>query len=139
MNPNAIDVKETISEVVQRNLRVILGAAFTAKEGEGLIARAYNPALDEKINAKRVRRLMIAMEQALDAKDKAAQYYEKNGTLNGFKGTANFSMSDFENVIDDKNKGRRSGEANNNSPEGFTDSQWGRLSPAEQAEYNGGS
>ena len=112
-NPNMIDVKETISEVVQRNLRVILGAAFTAKEGEGLIARAYNPALDEKINATRVRRLMTAMEQALDAKDKAAQYYEDNGTMNGFKGTANFSMSDFENALDLKNKGRRSGEPNN--------------------------
>ena len=138
-NPNMIDVKETISEVVQRNLRVILGAAFTAKEGEGLIARAYNPALDEKINATRVRRLMTAMEQALDAKDKAAQYYEDNGTMNGFKGTANFSMSDFNNVLDPKNKGRRSGEPNNGSPEGFTDSEWGRLTPEEQAEYNGGS
>jgi len=117
MNPNMVDVKETISEVVQRNLRVILGAAFTAKEGEGLIARAYNPALDEKINAKRVRRLMTAMEQALDAKDKAAQYYEDNGTMNGFKGTANFSMSDFDNVLDpDKNKGRRAGEPNNGGP-----------------------
>ena len=37
------------------------------------------------------------------------------------------------------NKGRRSGDFNNVTPEGFTDSEWGRLTPAEQAEYNGGN
>ena len=29
--------------------------------------------------------------------------------MNGFKGTASFHMSDFENVLDPKNKGRKSG------------------------------
>lgn len=121
MNPNMIDVKNTIEEVVQRNLRVILGAQFTEKEGSRLIARAYNPALDEKTNSKRIRRLMTAMEQALDAKDKAAQYYEDNGTMNGFKGTANFSMSDFEGAVDSGDEGR-----NRRSTDG--------LSSAEQKE-----
>lgn len=121
MNPNMIDVKNTIEEVVQRNLRVILGAQFTEKEGSRLIARAYNPALDEKTNSKRIRRLMTAMEQALDAKDKAAQYYEDNGTMNGFKGTANFSMSDFESAVDSGDEGR-----NRRSTDG--------LSSAEQKE-----
>ena len=57
LNPNALDTRELVQEVVQRSLRETLGAQFTEKEAEMLLARAYNPRLDEKQNAKRVRRL----------------------------------------------------------------------------------
>ena len=49
------------------------------------------------------------------------------------------SQGAYDALHSQSNKGRRSGEPNNNSPEGFTDSEWGRLSPEEQAEYNGGN
>jgi len=80
------DARERVEEVVQRNLRTILGAQFTEKEGERLIARAYNPRLDEKINAERLGRLIDQMEAASDANDAAASYFEQNGTLQGFQG-----------------------------------------------------
>lgn len=80
------DAREQVEEVVQRNLRTILGAQFTEKEGERLIARAYNPRLDEKVNAQRLERLINQMEAAADANDAAAAYFEKNGTLQGFEG-----------------------------------------------------
>lgn len=82
----AIIVRDAVEEVVQRNLRLILGAQFTEREGERLIARAYNPALDEKENAKRVGRLLESISRAAEAKISAAEYYEKNGTLQGWKG-----------------------------------------------------
>lgn len=53
-NPSAVDARETVESVVQRNLRILLGAQFTAKEGEQLISRAYNPRLDETQNATRL-------------------------------------------------------------------------------------
>ena len=100
-NPRAVDARERVEEVVQRNLRLVLGAQFTNEEGKRLIARAYNPALDEKTNAARLGNLIGAMDQALQSKKAAAQYYEQNGTLRGFKGKTNFSVSDFENAIGD--------------------------------------
>jgi len=56
-NPKALNAKEQVEEVVQRNLRVVLGAQFTEKEGERLISRAYNEKLLPEMNAKRLRTL----------------------------------------------------------------------------------
>ena len=84
--PQSVNVQEAVEEVVQRNLRLILGAQFTQKEGERLISRAYNPKMDEAENAKRVGRLLGAIERAAAQKIRAARYFEQNGTLVGFKG-----------------------------------------------------
>lgn len=91
-NPEAVDARQSVEEVVQRNLRIILGAQFTQKEGENLIARAYNPALDEATNAKRLERLITSMEKMKEAKLKAMDYFERNGTMKGFRGTTQFSV-----------------------------------------------
>jgi hypothetical protein len=94
-HPEAVDARQRVEEVVQRNLRIILGAQFTQKEGENLIARAYNPALDEATNAKRLARLISSMEKMKDAKLKAMDYFERHGTMKGFKGTTQFSVGDL--------------------------------------------
>ncbi len=99
VTPEAIDVKEQVEEVVQRNLRLILGAQFTAKEGDQLIARAYNPKLDESVNAKRVCRLVNAIEQALIQRQDAANYFKQNGTLRGWQGKMP-KMADFYAAIE---------------------------------------
>lgn len=83
-NPEALDARQAVEEVVQRNLRLVLGAQFTEKEGERLIARAFNPKLDEEKNKKRLDRLIRQMEIAADTKRKAAMYFNENGTLVGF-------------------------------------------------------
>ncbi len=96
--PKSIEAREKVEEVVQRNLRLILGAQFAQKEGEQLIARAYNPKLDEKTNAKRVGRLILQMERALDAKIDAVNYWEShNQTLKGWDGRQ-FTLGDFMDV-----------------------------------------
>jgi hypothetical protein len=99
-NPESIAARNAVEEVVQRNLRLVLGAQFTEKEGERLIARAYNPTLSEAENAKRVRRLLTQIDQAAAAKDAAAAYYEENGTLAGWQGSLP-KMAEFESAIDD--------------------------------------
>ena len=102
-NPEAIAVRENIEEVVQRNLRIILGAQFTEKEGERLIARAFNPNLDEEVNAQRLGRLMVQMQFALDAKVDQVEYFEQNGTLAGWGGRIS-SIEDFILAVDEKLK-----------------------------------
>lgn len=86
MNPEARAAQDAVEEVVQRNLRLVLGSQFTDDEGKRLIARAYNPALDEKENAKRLRRLITQIDRAAQARQSAAEYYEKRGTLVGWGG-----------------------------------------------------
>lgn len=95
VNPGAIATRERVEEVVQRNLRLVLGAQFTEKEGERLIARAFNPRLSEEENAKRVRRLINQIKTAADAKQSASKYFIENGTLTGWRGTLP-SLADFD-------------------------------------------
>jgi hypothetical protein len=85
-NPRAVEARNAVEEVVQRNLRLVLGAQFTEKEGERLIARAYNPLLSSAENKRRVDRLAQQIESAALAKVDAARYYEQNGTLQGWRG-----------------------------------------------------
>lgn len=85
-NPTALNTRELIEEVVQRNLRLVLGAQFTEKEGERLIKRAYNPNLSEAENAKRVGRLVEQMSVAAQVKKDSMDYFQQNGTLKGWQG-----------------------------------------------------
>jgi hypothetical protein len=104
VNPSGVKAKELVSEVVQRNLRLILGAQFTEKEGEQLINRAYNPKLSEKENIERIQRLATSMKKALKQKQDAAKYFEKNGTLKGYAGTTNITVDSISNDAGLKSK-----------------------------------
>jgi len=100
-NPEALSTKQRVEEVVQRNLRLILGAQFTEKEGERLIARAYDERLSEAENAKRLNALIDQMEKAAKSKESAAKYFEKEGTLRGWKGKE-YTLSDIEQSFNKK-------------------------------------
>ena len=128
-NPDAVNMRDRVEEVVQRNLRVILGAQFTNEEGKRLIARAYNPALSEEQNAQRIGALVAAMDQALQAKKAGAAYFEQNGTLRGFKGKTDFSFADFENAIEG------SGSANPQPQQPQAAPHQSMASPQSEAEY----
>ena len=104
-NPAAQDTKEQVQEIAQRNLRLILGPQFTAKEGEALINRVYNPALPQSVNVKRLELLQEQMTSAAKTKQEAVDYYNTNGTLKGFKGKLYNNASDFLNEYNTKLKG----------------------------------
>ncbi len=101
-NPVAQDTKEQVQEIAQRNLRLILGPQFTAKEGEALINRVYNPALPQSVNVKRLELLQDQMTSAAKTKQEAVDYYNANGTLKGFKGKLYNTTSDFLNEYNNK-------------------------------------
>jgi hypothetical protein len=82
--PELLALKESIQEVVQRNLRAVLGSQFTAPEAQQLISRAFNPSLGVPENTKRVRRLLEQMERANKATQGSIDYFQKNGTLQGY-------------------------------------------------------
>jgi len=85
-NRESVANQEKVEEIVQRNLRLILGAAFTAKEGEQLISRAYNPNQTQAENARRVRLLQKQIYDAAKTKQEAYEYAQQYDTLAGFQG-----------------------------------------------------
>ena len=85
-NRESVANQEKVEEIVQRNLRLILGAAFTAKEGEQLISRAYNPNQTQAENARRVKLLQKQIYDAAKTKQEAYEHLQENGTLAGFQG-----------------------------------------------------
>jgi len=122
-NPTAQDTKEQVQEIAQRNLRLILGPQFTAKEGEALINRVYNPALPQSVNVKRLDLLQEQMTSAAKTKQEAVDYYNTNGTLKGFKGKLYNSTSDFLNEYNSKIKSteKATTKAATQQPSGFTE------------------
>lgn len=97
-DPKAVDAQEAVEEVVQRNLRLILGAQFTEREGERLIRRAYNPKLDPKVNARRVRRLVQQISIAADQRQAMVDYFNENQTLRGYAGKVP-TIADFDAAL----------------------------------------
>ena len=122
-NPAAQDTKEQVQEIAQRNLRLILGPQFTAKEGEALINRVYNPALPQSVNVKRLDLLQEQMTSAAKTKQEAVDYYNTNGTLKGFKGKLYNSTSEFLNEYNTKIKSteKAPAKAATQQPSGFTE------------------
>ena len=83
-SPKALEARDKIGSVVQSNLRAILGGQFAQKEGEALLARAYNINASPKDNLKRLGELRTQIESAAEAKKQSINYFEQTGTLKGF-------------------------------------------------------
>jgi hypothetical protein len=98
-NPNAAGAKEQVQEVVQRNLRIVLGAQFTEKEGNQLISRAYNPTLPPAQNAARLRKLFQQMSVAAQQRQAMVDYATENGTLKGYRGPQP-NINDFYKALE---------------------------------------
>src|SRR3990167_727138 len=94
-NPRAIEIRDNVLDSAQRNLRLVLGAQFTEREGEKLLSRVYDIALKQAQNQKRVERLITQIQSAAKAKQEAIKYFEDNGTLEGFKGKL-WTLADFD-------------------------------------------
>lgn len=103
-NPDAIGAKERVAEVVQRNLKLILGGQFSEKEGKQLIDRAYNPGLPEKENIARLKRLILQMQAGVDARNAMNAYFSENGTLKGYTGVR-VSKQSFYDALEGIYKG----------------------------------
>lgn len=120
VTPKGAAIQDTVEEVVQRNLRQVLGAQFTEKEGQRLIARAYNPRLSEAENVRRLNRLKTQMQQAIELQQGADEYFDEHGTLQGFKGKLYQSAEDFKFDDAPAQQGLMGGD-------GFTDQKRQRL------------
>lgn len=130
---HGLKVQQAVEEVAQRNLRAVLGPAFTAKEGEGLIARAYDPSMEEAENLKRVKRLYVQMNIAAQQKTDAMNYYNEHGSMMGYQGHIP-TLADFEAALDDEDN--EAAKASTPKPQGA--STYGSIPSAAQVPGQGG-
>jgi len=86
VNPKALAMQEQIESSVQRTLKKTLGGQFTEREGIMFLRRGFNPKLSEKENIKKLTRMIDQLKIMDIAKRESIEYFEQNGTLQGYKG-----------------------------------------------------
>ena len=86
--PEAANFKSDIRDIVFQSLREKLGAQFTEREGDRLVAAAFNSKLTEEENYARVQRLLDATMMVYDNKQSMSNYFAENGTLQGYVSNA---------------------------------------------------
>lgn len=86
LSPDSMTAQQSVEQSIQRTLRKTLGAQFTEVEGRLFMQRGYDPALSESDNAKKLETTLGQLKIMATAKQQAIDFYEENGTLNGFKG-----------------------------------------------------
>jgi len=103
-----IKTKEMVEQVVQSDLRTILGGQFAQKEGEGVLKRGYNDNLSEEENLRRVQMLISTMSAASKEKEAQARHVRKYGTISNYKGRpVDDYLSDLEAQFDAQDKAAR--------------------------------
>ena len=99
-NPEAEDVINRVSSVVQQSLKDTLGAQFAKTEGEQLIARAYDPKAPPELNAARLRALFMELDAIANAKLALNSQFTKYGTVAGYDiSLATPTAEDFYSTI----------------------------------------
>lgn len=101
-NPESSELEENIGFVAQQSLKQILGGQFSEKEAQQLIERTYNPRLPDATNKRKIDALVKQLEAQGKAKQGAVEYFNKNGTLKGFKGTSATTLNEFEKELKTK-------------------------------------
>ena len=87
-HPEALAFVGDIRDIVFQSLRDKLGAQFTEREGDRLVAAAFDQRLPEQTNVKRLERLLKVIESTSASKQGMIDYYSQNGTLQGYESAA---------------------------------------------------
>ena len=83
-NAPALSFIGDIRDIVFQSLREKLGAQFTEREGDRLVAAAFDQRLPEAANIKRLKRLQGVIKNAAKSKEDMIAYANKNNTLKGY-------------------------------------------------------
>ena len=103
-----IKIDEMVQQVVQSDLRTILGGQFASKEGEGVLSRAFNKKLLPEENLRRVQMLISTMSAASKEKEARTRHVMKYGTISNYEGRpVDDYLSDLEAKFDAQDKAAR--------------------------------
>ncbi len=139
-SPESANLQDEYEQIVQQNLKTVLGAQFTQQEATQLIRRSFNPRLGQEYNAKRILEVQSQMAEALEAKKAAADYFEANGySMRGYTGATKVKIGDKSyDVSKDFKAPSRPGAAQSKAPTkvaGKPKKKLEEMSDAELAAY----
>ena len=103
--PTKQDAVNNVMGVVFQSLRATLGAQFTQREAERLVAAAYNPKLPEEMNIARLARARDVLIRTKEAKDKLLAHLKEGKSALSYEGpdpldVYNSEISNLKNELD---------------------------------------
>jgi hypothetical protein len=78
LNPEATQVYDNVRSIVFLGLKEALGGSFSEREGDRLVAAAYNPYLPPEYNIARLKRMGVQMQMIANTRDSRARYLQDN-------------------------------------------------------------
>lgn len=84
VDPDRVSAQQAVEKAIQATLRATLGAQYTQREGEDLLARSWDPRLPPKENAKKLAATIADLKRRVEQKNKQIEYFDREGTLAGF-------------------------------------------------------
>ena len=87
----AINTLDTIRSIVYESLRDTLGAQFTEREGDRLVAAAYNQYLPEEMNRARMMRMRNQLVKTSENKNRMVRHWDTYGTFASYENPYKFS------------------------------------------------
>jgi len=88
MNPTGQNAVDNVRRVIFQGLKDTLGAQFTQREAERLVAASYNPALPEEMNISRLQDARDVLADVIAAKNDLYAHIAAGGTMGNYKGVA---------------------------------------------------
>ncbi len=90
---------DRMNQIVFQGLRGTLGAQFTQREAERLVAASYNPKLPEEQNIERIQASADILERTIRAKNDLMAHMDAGGNIGNYKGL--MAESVFESGLRD--------------------------------------
>ena len=87
-NPTGQNAVDNVRRVIFQGLKDTLGAQFTQKEAERLVAASYNPALTEEMNIQRLQDARDVLADVIAAKNDLYDHIAIGGTIGNYKGVS---------------------------------------------------
>lgn len=84
LTPESKEARQLTEAAVVENLKQILGAQFTEKEGARILGLTFDPGLKPRQVGRRVRNLVNQMRTAARQKAAAVRHFKRRGTLREF-------------------------------------------------------
>ena len=98
-DPLAQQAVDRMNQIVFQGLRATLGAQFTQREAERLVAASYNPKLPEEQNIERIQASADILERTIQAKNDLMAHMDAGGNIGNYKGLMPESV--FESGVRD--------------------------------------
>ena len=106
LNPPALSFIGDIRDIVFQSLREKLGAQFTEREGDRLVAAAFDQRLPEAANIKRLKRLQGVIKNAAKSKEDMIAYANQNNTLKGYEADPLTFNSIYDSLVSEDFAGK---------------------------------